>query len=163
MNLCVSGTELSFFNWLRFLALLNHLHAMTWTMLMLKLAEVVSLQAESHLSYSRSELGWEICLQRRVYRKGCTLLINNRLSPLPLWHTPSCISYCQAVFWLSHTFMTKNTHTPPIDETREHVKSGTGDVLFILVSWWCKSEMFYWNTLIYAERGCQVSSEASAQ
>lgn len=102
-----------------------------------KLAEVITLQMESHLIYSRKGLGWEICIQHRLYRKDSTLLINNRLSLQPLWHTAGCIGGYQSVFWLSHALFFPLWAVQKISET---VCLVLWDLLFMLVSWWCKSE-----------------------
>lgn len=95
---------------------------------------------KSFLSYSRKELGWEICLQGRVYRKDSTLLINNRLSLQPLWHATVCICYGQA-FPFSFQFFTQILG--------QLLKLGSvsslvsRDILFMLVSWWYNSEKIW--------------------
>lgn len=124
----------------------------------LKLSEVMSLQMENYVSYSRKGMGREICLQHRVYQKDSTLLINNRLSLYPWWHTTGSICDYHPVFWLSHTFLF--LHKQWKKWHRQLLKLGSvssevpWDILFMLVSWWCKSEKL-WDVLLKRTYVCR--------
>lgn len=111
----------------------------------LKLSEVMSLQMESHLSYSRKGMGWEICLQRRVYRKDSTLLINNRLSLYP-YGTPPSLFVTGSLCFCDHTLSFSSVSNEKTEICRQLLKLRSvssevpWDILFMLVGWWCKSK-----------------------
>lgn len=98
---------------------------------------------KSYISYSWKELGWDVLALLRVYRKDSTLLINNRLSLQPSWHTTGSVCDCQSVVWLT---ITKRNHT---NSCVQKLSSSEvlQDILFMSVRWWCKTDEL-WDVLL---------------
>lgn len=91
------------------------------------------------------------CACSSVYRKDSTLLINNRLSLQPSWHSTGSVCECQSVVWFAMTERNPTNSCWNCPAVRCY------RMLFTSVSWWWTSEEL-WD--VFIEVGSCMQGEA---
>lgn len=93
------------------------------------------------------------CACSSVYRKDSTLLINNRLSLQPSWHSTGSVCECQSVVWLTMT------ERNPTNSCWNRPAVRCYRMLFMSGSWWWTSEEL-WDVFIEV-RSCMQGEALS--